>query len=42
MEFKDCVICHKPITKRKTKTAQTCNQSCAGKLAWKTMNNMKL
>jgi len=32
-----CVICGRRITQRKDKSkAWTCNQSCAGKLAWKT------
>jgi hypothetical protein len=33
-----CVICHNKITNRKSKKAKTCNQSCAGKLAWRTIN----
>ena len=37
---KRCVICKNIITQRITKKAKTCNQSCAGKLAWKTMNNI--
>lgn len=32
-----CVICNNKIINRKTKKAQTCNQHCAGKLAWKTI-----
>lgn len=36
MENKRCVICGGVITQRKEK-AKTCNQSCAGKLAWRTM-----
>lgn len=34
-----CVICNKKILNRKTEKAKTCCQSCAGKLAWKTMLN---
>ncbi len=34
---KICVICGKTILFRKTKKAKTCCQSCAGKLAWKTI-----
>lgn len=33
-----CVICKNKILNRITKKAKTCNQSCAGKLAWRTMN----
>lgn len=32
-----CVICHSHILNRSLKgNAKTCNQSCAGKLAWET------
>lgn len=34
---KMCVICNSPILNRSLKgKATTCNQSCAGKLAWET------
>lgn len=38
VEFKKCIICKKNITERETDKAKTCNQSCAGKLAWRTIN----
>lgn len=34
-----CSICDKPITARKTDEAVTCDQSCAGHLAHRTMGN---
>jgi len=36
-KMKKCVICKRNIINRKTKKAQTCCQSCAGILAWKTI-----
>jgi len=36
-KYKRCVICKSQITSRSLKgKAQTCDQKCAGKLAWKT------
>ena len=33
--FGYCIICN--VEPARSKTAKTCRQSCAGKLAWKTM-----
>jgi len=35
---KYCIICKNRIIFRKTLKAKTCCQSCAGKLAWRTIN----